>query len=92
MELAGKVAIVTGAAVLLGKALALAPNIQVNAIAPGMILPPPGKDDAYLARKASGIPAQRVGSPTEIAGAMRFLLRADFVTGDLIYVTGGEHL
>jgi pteridine reductase len=73
-------------------ALALAPNIQVNAIAPGMILPPPGKDPSYLERKAGQIPAQRVGSPQEIAKALLFLLRSDFVTGELIFVTGGQHL
>jgi pteridine reductase len=73
-------------------ALALAPNIQVNAIAPGLILPPPGRDQAYLESKASQVPAQRVGSPKEIADAMIFLLRSDFVTGDLMFVTGGEHL
>ena len=73
-------------------ALALAPNIQVNAIAPGMILPPPGEDRSYLERKAGQIPARRVGSPEEIAKTLIFLLRSDFVTGDLIFVTGGEHL
>ena len=73
-------------------ALALAPNIQVNAIAPGLILPPPGEDQSYLERKAGKIPAQRAGSPEEIAKALMFLLRSDFVTGDLIFVTGGEHL
>ena len=73
-------------------ALALAPNIQVNAIAPGMILPPPGEDQAYLEQWAHQIPAQRVGSPGEIAKALIFLLRSDFVTGELIFVTGGQHL
>lgn len=73
-------------------ALALAPNIQVNAIAPGMILPPPGEDPSYLERKAGKIPAQRVGSPEEVAKALIFLLHSDFVTGGLIFVTGGEHL
>jgi pteridine reductase len=73
-------------------ALALAPNIQVNAIAPGMILPPPGKGPSYLERQAGKIPAQRVGSPQEIAKALLFLLRSDFVTGELIFVTGGQHL
>ena len=73
-------------------ALALAPNIQVNAVAPGMILPPPGRDETYLERMASKIPAQRIGSPAEIAKTLIFLLRSDFVTGELIFVTGGEHL
>ena len=73
-------------------ALALAPNIQVNAIAPGLILPPPGQDQAYLENKAGQVPARRTGSPQEIANAMIFLLRSDFVTGELIFVTGGEHL
>ena len=73
-------------------ALAQAPHNQVHAIAPGMILPPPGEDQSYLERKAGKIPVQRVGSPEEIAKALVFLLRSDFVTGDLIFVTGGEHL
>ena len=73
-------------------AQASAPNIQVNAIAPGMILPPPGQDQAYLERWAHKIPAQRVGSPEEVAKALIFLLRSDFVTGELIFVTGGQHL
>ena len=73
-------------------ALALAPNIQVNAIAPGMILPPPGKDQAYLDRWVDKIPARRVGSPEEIAKTAVFLLLSDFITGELIFVTGGQHL
>lgn len=70
----------------------LAPDIQVNAIAPGLILPPPGRDQAYLERKASQIPAGRIGSPADIAGALLFLLRSNYVTGELVHVTGGEHL
>jgi pteridine reductase len=73
-------------------ALALAPNIQVNAIAPGLILPPPDEDAAYLERRAARIPADRAGSPAEVAQALIFLLRSEFVTGDVIFVTGGEHL
>jgi NAD(P)-dependent dehydrogenase (short-subunit alcohol dehydrogenase family) len=73
-------------------AVALAPNIQVNAIAPGAILPPPGKDKAYLGRLAEVVPLGRVGSPQEIAKALVYLLRSDFVTGETIFVTGGEQL
>jgi len=73
-------------------AQALAPNIQVNAIAPGLILPPPGQDRTYLEGQAREIPAQRAGSPEEIARALIFLVRSDFVTGELVFVTGGQHL
>lgn len=73
-------------------ALALAPDIQVNAISPGLILPPPGRDQSYLDSKAAHIPAQRTGSPEEIARAMLFLLHSDFVTGEVLHVTGGEQL
>ena len=73
-------------------ALALAPNIQVNAIAPGLILPPPGKGSDYLEKSAIKIPAKKTGSPSEIVRALMFLLDSQFVTGELIYVTGGEHL
>jgi pteridine reductase len=73
-------------------ALALAPNIQVNAIAPGAILPPPGRDQAYLDRLAQAVPLERVGSPQEVSKALIYLLRSDFVTGETIFVTGGEHL
>jgi NAD(P)-dependent dehydrogenase (short-subunit alcohol dehydrogenase family) len=71
---------------------ALAPKIQVNGIAPGLILPPPGRGPEYLEQRASQIPLQRTGSPGEIARALLFLLRSDFVTGELLYVTGGQHL
>jgi len=75
-----------------GLALALAPNVQVNAIALGAILPPPGRDRAYLETLAQAIPLRRVGSPAEVAKALTFFLKSDFVTGEVIFVTGGEHL
>ncbi|HEY6837892.1 MAG TPA: SDR family oxidoreductase [Geobacteraceae bacterium] len=73
-------------------ALALAPNVRVNAIAPGAILPPPGADDAHLARLATRIPLRRSGSPAEVTRALIYLLEADFVTGELLFVDGGERL
>jgi pteridine reductase len=73
-------------------ALALAPNIQVNAVAPGAILPPPDEDQAYLERIAQGIPARGAGSPEDVARALIFLLQSDYVTGELVFVTGGQHL
>jgi pteridine reductase len=73
-------------------AQALAPNIQVNAIAPGLILPPPGIGPEFLEQRAPQIPLQRTGSAGEIAKALLYLLDADFVTGEVLYVTGGQHL
>jgi NAD(P)-dependent dehydrogenase (short-subunit alcohol dehydrogenase family) len=73
-------------------ALTLAPNIQVNAIAPGAILPPVGKDQSYLDDLATKIPLRRSGSPDDVAQAMLYLLRSTFVTGELMFVTGGQHL
>jgi len=75
-----------------GLALALAPNIRVNAIAPGAILPPPGKDESYLEQLGKQVPLQRHGGPEEVAGALLYLVTAQFVTGQVLFVDGGEHL
>lgn len=75
-----------------GLAHALAPRIRVNGIAPGAILPPPGADQAYFDRLARQIPLERTGSPEELCKAVLYLLGSPFVTGEVIYVTGGEHL
>lgn len=71
-------------------ALELAPGIQVNAIAPGAILPPPGEDRSYLEKRAAGVPLQRAGNPEEICQAVLYLLSSDFVTGEVLTVSGGE--
>ncbi|MDF1744549.1 MAG: SDR family oxidoreductase [Gimesia sp.] len=71
-------------------ALELAPDIQVNAIAPGAILAPPGEDHSYLEKRAEQIPLKRAGCPQDICDALLFLLRSDFVTGEVLSVSGGE--
>jgi len=73
-------------------AIHLAPNIRVNAIAPGLILPPADKDEAYLHELAEKIPLKRTGSMLEILKAVRFLLDSQFVTGQVLYIDGGDHL
>jgi len=73
-------------------AVALGPQVRVNAIAPGAILPPPGDDGSYFRRLAGRIPARRTGSPEEIVRAMLYILESKFVTGETITVDGGEHL
>jgi pteridine reductase len=75
-----------------GLALALAPNIRVNSIAPGAILPPHDRDEAYLEELAKRTPLKRHGSPEEVVKAMLYLVTAEFVTGQIIFVDGGKHL
>ena len=73
-------------------ALEFAPDITVNAVAPGLILPPPGEDEGYLDRLKGTVPLKRRGDPEDVAEAVVFLLRSDFITGQVIYVDGGRHL
>lgn len=73
-------------------ALEFAPGITVNAVAPGLILPPAGKDDDYLEQLAQRLPLKRHGKPGDIADAVLYLLRSDFVTGQTIFVDGGRRL
>ncbi len=73
-------------------ALELAPHIAVNAVAPGLILPPAGKDESHLEKLAHANPLQRYGKPEDVAQAVLFLLRSRFITGQVIYIDGGYHL
>ncbi len=70
----------------------LAPGIRVNAIAPGAILPPPDESEDYLKKVSNGIPLKRSGGPEDVVQAVRYLVEAEFVTGEILTVTGGEHL
>jgi NAD(P)-dependent dehydrogenase (short-subunit alcohol dehydrogenase family) len=71
-------------------ALELAPEVQVNAVAPGPVLPPPGSGrervDEIAARTLKG----RWGSPEDVASAVLFLVQADYITGEVLVVDGGE--
>ncbi len=73
-------------------ALEFAPEFTVNAVAPGLILPPAGKDEDYLDRLAEAVPLRKHGGPGDIADAVLYLLRSDLLTGQIIYVDGGRHL
>jgi len=73
-------------------ALALGPNVRVNAVAPGAILPVSGDQTDYFERLARRLPVRRTGSPQEIVKAIMYLVEAEFVTGETITVDGGEHL
>ena len=73
-------------------ALEFAPGIRVNAIAPGLILPPEGKTEAYLEQYTHTNPMQTYGDPKDIADTVLFLLTTGFITGQTIYVDGGRHM
>jgi NAD(P)-dependent dehydrogenase (short-subunit alcohol dehydrogenase family) len=73
-------------------ALDLAPEILVNAIAPGPILAPPDLTSDEDAQVKEATPLARWGGAEEIAKAALFLVETDFVTGESIRVDGGRHL
>jgi NAD(P)-dependent dehydrogenase (short-subunit alcohol dehydrogenase family) len=69
----------------------LAPNIQVNGLALGAILPPSdgNRNDAII----RDVPAGRWANLTELAEAFTFLLTGpDYITGEIIHLDGGRHL
>jgi pteridine reductase len=73
-------------------ALEFAPGVRVNAVAPGLVLPPPGEDEGYLTRLAADVPLRHHGAADDVAEAVVFLVRNTFVTGQVIFVDGGAHL
>jgi NAD(P)-dependent dehydrogenase (short-subunit alcohol dehydrogenase family) len=76
----------------LAAAEALAPRIRVNGIALGAMLPPPGKDAEHLSDLAAGIPLRRAGGVEPVVDTVLFLVRNDFITGEIVRVDGGAHL
>jgi len=66
-------------------ARALAPEVRVCGIAPG----PVAVDEEQLERRAGETLLGRVGSPRDVAGAVLYLVRADYVTGTTLVVDGG---
>ena len=70
-------------------ALRLAPEARANAIAPGDVLPPEHWNDEQVAAVREAVPLKRVGTPGDVVAAVRFLARADYVTGEVIVVDGG---
>ncbi len=69
-------------------ARALAPEIRVCGIAPGPVAVEPGQEERRAAETLLG----RIGSPEDIAGAVAFLVKAEFVTGSTLFVDGGLSL
>jgi NAD(P)-dependent dehydrogenase (short-subunit alcohol dehydrogenase family) len=73
-------------------ALALAPAIRVNAVLPGPVLIPQGWSEERWQRLAATTPLKRLGTPADVARAVAFLMKEDFITGQVIVVDGGRTL
>ncbi len=81
------------ASVTRGLAAAFAPHIRVNAVAPGpVLLPEDASGEAERDAVAELTALGRVGSPEDVADAVLYLARADYVTGEILRVDGGQHL
>jgi NAD(P)-dependent dehydrogenase (short-subunit alcohol dehydrogenase family) len=73
-----------------GLAKALAPTVQVNAVALGTMLLPAGASPDEEARALRRVPLGRLGTPEDVVRAVLYLLEADFVTGETLVVDGGQ--
>jgi len=73
-------------------AMALAPNIRLNCIAPGLLLPSGGQTEEQFATVHNRTLTGRGATPEQLAEAVAFFAAADNVTGALLPVDGGQHL
>ncbi len=74
------------------QARVLAPEVRVNAIAPGAVLPPDDFSEERLEALAAAIPLKRLGTPDDVVQAVLYLAEAPFVTGQILIVDGGRLL
>ncbi len=73
-------------------ALELAPRTRVCGVAPGPVLAPPGKEHLGMAKTLAGVPLARpVGVEDFLAGVL-FLLRNNSITGEILFIDGGQHI
>lgn len=73
-------------------AKALGPDIRVNGIAPGLILPSGLNSHEDFEKMGEFIPLKRTGDTDNIVKAVQYVMNNDFVTGEILFVDGGEHL
>ena len=73
-------------------ALELAPDVRVNAVAPGFVLPPSQMPNSEIERIRRHLPLQRIGTVADVADAVVLLARSRFITGEQIVVDGGRSL
>ncbi len=75
-----------------GLAKAFAPDIQVNAVAPGPVLFPDYYTEEQKQAAIDRTLLKRAGSPQDIVNAVMFLIENDYITGEIIHVDGGRHI
>ena len=75
-----------------GLARALSPEVQVNGIAPGTVLPPPEHNEMDLTASVENSLLKRIGKAEDIVKAVEYLLQSDFVTGTILPVDGGRSI
>ncbi|HLC20883.1 MAG TPA: SDR family oxidoreductase [Candidatus Methylomirabilis sp.] len=76
-----------------GLAKALAPEVQVNGVAPGTVLLPEEYGDKEREAIVRATPLKRIGDPVDVAKTVLFLLEgSDFITGQVIVVDGGRSI
>jgi NAD(P)-dependent dehydrogenase (short-subunit alcohol dehydrogenase family) len=73
-------------------AMEFAPRIRVNGIAPGVILPGSNRTADYIDWRVRGIPLKRQGETDHLCRALGYILDNDFITGQILFVDGGEGL
>ncbi|MCX7853252.1 MAG: SDR family oxidoreductase [Anaerolineae bacterium] len=71
-------------------ALELAPAVRVNAVAPGPVLAPPEYTAEQIERIRRRTLLERWGTPEDVAEAVLYFVRAEYVTGNVLFVDGGE--
>ena len=73
-------------------AVEFAPNVRVNGVSPGVVLPAKSRSDEYVQWRIQGIPLKMQGEPNHITAAILSLLQNEFMTGQILTVDGGESL
>ena len=73
-------------------AIEYAPRFRVNAVAPGMILPPVDQDETFLKKQVGKALVRKRDRLADVTEAVLFLLSHGFVTGEVIFVDGGQNL
>ncbi len=65
-------------------------TVRVNAIAPGLILPPAGRGQEYLDKNKKNVPTKTHGDVSDLTRALDYLIASPFVNGEILFVDGGS--